>query len=474
MTQSKILAKNTLIIGIGRFSTQIISLLLLPIYTIFLTPSEYGLIDLIVTYIALLVPVLTIQLEMAVFRFLIDARVDENRKKHVISNVLQMVLAILILFLVSSLAIANIFDIKYLPLIVLNICIAIFSNLFLQIARGLGENKKFAIASVCNGIINLVGVTLLVVLARNGAVGVLWAMALASFVSVLYLYFSLHLHRYIGTKQASKKTKKQLLSYSLPLVPNGVSWWIISVSDRTIITIFLGLAANGIYAVSAKYAMIFASVFAVYSMALTESASLNINKKNSATFLSDTNNASIKLFGALGLVLIVLCPFVFKWLIGTEFQQASNYVPILIVAALLNAIVGVYSAIYIAKKMTKQVASTSIIAAVINIALTILFINIYGIYAAAIATAVAFLVMAVYRHYDLKKIITIKYEKGLLTKIAIAYIVVMALFYSNNVYANIANILVVIVITYLLNGYLLKHAKNGILHVLLNNKKAIK
>lgn len=462
MNQNKFLAKNTLIIGIGKFSTQIITLLLLPIYTIFLDPSEYGLIDLIITYIALLVPVLTVQLEMATFRYLVDTRHDENSKKHIISNVLQMVAIILGVLLFTSVVIAQILDIKYLALIVLNICIAIFSNLFLQIARGLGDNNRFAKASVFSGFTTLIGVTLFVVLVQGGAAGVLWAMALANASCVLYLYYSLKLNKYLSLKQGSIHTKKKLLRYSLPLVPNGLSWWVISVSDRTIITIFLGLAANGIYAVSSKYAMIFASIFAVYSMALTESASLNIDTKASDKYLSDTNNASIKLFGSLGLVLIVLCPFVFNWLIGDEFQQASNYVPILIVAAFLNSIVGVYSAIYIAKKMTKQVATTSIIAAVINVILTAVFISVYGIYAAAVATAVAFLVMAIYRHYDLKKIISIKYQKWLLTKMAVAYTLVITLFYINNIYVNILNLILVAVIAYVFNSYLLNHARKVI------------
>ena len=285
-------------------------------------------------------------------------------------------------------------------------------------------------------------------------------MALANIIIAIYLFVKLKIYKFVDTNESSKSTKKMLLGYSLPLVPNGLSWWIISVSDRTIITIFLGLAANGIYAVSAKYVMIFTSIFAIYNMALTESASLNINKENGVKFLSDTNNASIKLFGSLGLVLIALCPFVFLWLIGAEFQQASNYVPILMVGAFLNTIVGIYSAIYIAKKMTKQVATTSIIAAFINVVLTLLLIKLLGIYAAAIATAIAFLAMAINRHYDLKKIISIKYQKWLLTKMALAYALVIALFYIKNIYVNILNLILVAVIAYVFNSYLIKHAKN--------------
>ncbi len=463
MNKKRVLAKNTLIISLGRFSTQLISLFLLPIYTVYLSPADYGLVDLIITYTILLVPALTIQMEMAAFRFLIDARTDEAQKKKIISNVLQIVSVILLGFLALYLILSQFINIRFAGLIVLNICVTIFANLFLQIARGLGDNKRYAIASTVTGITTLLATALFVVHARDGAGGVLAALVLANLACVIYLFWSVKLYRYIGLGQSSKTLKKKLRHYSLPLVPNGLSWWVISVSDRTIITIMLGLAANGIYAVSAKYTMVFASIFAIFSMALTEAASVHINAKDRDSFLSETNTASLRLFGSLGLVLIALCPFAFALFIGHNFQSASNYVPILVVAAFFNAVVGIYSAIYVAKKMTKQVMNTSIAAAVINVVLTLAFVPIIGIYAAALATAVAYLAMAVFRHHDLKKIVHIRYEKWLLAKIVLAYTVVIGLFYLKNDTFNIINIFIAAAISLLLNRSILGFVKENIL-----------
>ncbi len=465
MSKHTELAKNTLIISLGRFSTQLISLLLLPIYTVYLSPADYGLVDLIITYIGLLVPAMTIQMEMAGFRFLIDARGDEDQKKKVISNVLQIVSGILVGFLALYLVFAQFIDIRYSALIVLNICVTIFSNLFLQFARGLGDNKRYAIASTVTAITTLAATALFVVRARQGAGGVLAALVLANLASVLYLLWSAKLHRYIRLGQGSKALKRKLLHYSLPLVPNGLSWWIIGLSDRTIIALALGLAANGIYAVSAKYTLIYASLFAIFSMALTEAASVHINAKDRDSFLSDVNTASLRLFGSLGLLLIALCPVVFHLFIGVHFQAASNYVPILIVAAFFNAIVGIYSAIYVAKKMTKQVMNTSIAAAVINVALTVALIPFIGIYAAALATAAAYLVMAVFRHHDLKKIVRIRYEKWLLAKIALAYGLVIGLFYLKNDILNIINIFVAVAISLLFNRSIIGFVKENIIMI---------
>lgn len=68
MDKKKQLAKNTVIIFMGRVCTQFISYFLLPLYTSHLLASEYGLVDLVQTYVTLLVPIITLELEMSVFR----------------------------------------------------------------------------------------------------------------------------------------------------------------------------------------------------------------------------------------------------------------------------------------------------------------------------------------------------------------------------------------------------------------------
>jgi O-antigen/teichoic acid export membrane protein len=464
MNKKTQLAKNTFIISIGKFSSQLISFMLLPLYTLYLNPVDYGLVDLILTYVALLAPIVTIQMEMASFRFLIDARDDERQKSLVISNALQIVLGASVALTALCLVLGQFVNIPYFPLIVVNIFAAILVNLFLQFARGLGDNRRFAIGSTVIGIATLAATAAFVVYARDGAAGVLVSLIAANLIATLYLFWSLELYKYISLFHGNKALKRRLLHYSLPLVPNGLSWWAISVSDRTIISIALGLAANGIYAVSAKYAAIFSSLFFIFSLAFTEAASVHINAKDRDAFLSETNSASLKLFGSLGLLLIAACPFVFMWFIGPEFQEASQYIPVLIVAAFFNAVVGIYSAIYVAKKMTKQVANTSIAAAVINVVLTVGLIHFLGIWAAALATALAYLAMAIFRHYDLRKLVNITYEKGLLLKIGVAYTVVIVLFYFNTLAGSILNVLIATVIASLLNKSILILVKDGILN----------
>jgi len=463
MTKQKELIKNTLILGLGKASTQLISFFLLPLYTLFLSPGEYGTVDLIITYVTLLVPAITIQLEMAAFRFLVDARGSEAEKKRVISNIVHIVLAILAVCIAFFLVLNAFVQVLYADLLLLLVAVTIFSNLLLQFARGLGHNKKFAIACTITSLVTLVATITLLVYAHMGAQGMLISIALGNLAGAAYLFFSLKFYQYIGFTNHDSRLQKKLISYSLPLVSNGVSWWVISVSDRTIISVLISVAANGIYAVANRYAAIFTSLFAIFGMSWTESASVHINDKDRDVFFSETINASIKLFGALGLVLVAAIPWVFPLLVHTAYNEAYMYIPILIVAAFFNAIVGMYSAIYVAKKMTKQVAVTSIMAAAINIALNLAFITFIGLYAAAIATAVAYLAMAIYRHYALKKYVTIMYEKNIFLLMTALYGAAIALYYINNPIGNVVSVLFILVAVFTLNKSVIRVIKNKIL-----------
>jgi O-antigen/teichoic acid export membrane protein len=463
MSKQNELIKNTLILGLGRVSTQLVLFFLLPLYTYFLTPTEYGIVDLVITYAALLTPAITLQLEMASFRFLIDARGNELQKKLVISNVLRMVMPIIIISTLVFIMIASVFSIPYASQIIFLIVIIIFSNLFLQFARGLGENKKYAVASIATALTTLIASVWFIAFSGLGATGLLLSIALSNLVCVIYLFMSLKMWRYIGFNNTNITLQKEMIGYSLPLIPNGISWWIINVSDRTVITILLGAAANGIYAVSNKYAAIFSSIFAIFSMSWTESASVHIDSKDRDVFFSQTTNAVIRLFGSFGLVLIAVIPLIFSLLVSAQFNESYLYIPILILGAFFNAIVGMYSAVYVAKKLTKKVMNTSLVAAGINIILTLVLMPFIGIYAAAISTAVAFLAMSIFRHYDLKKYVSISYEKGLFFKIGSLYVVAMLLYYFNTPVANIANVLIISIASVYLNRSAIKVIRNKVL-----------
>lgn len=86
VNKNKELAVNTAILTIGRICTQFMSFFLMPLYTAALSTEEYGVVDLVGTYTSLLLPVALLQIDQALFRFLIDKRNDEDGKKYVLTT----------------------------------------------------------------------------------------------------------------------------------------------------------------------------------------------------------------------------------------------------------------------------------------------------------------------------------------------------------------------------------------------------
>lgn len=467
MSKSKELAKNTLIIMLGKICTQFISFLLIPFYTYFLTTKEYGQVDLIITYIGLFVPVITIQLEMSMFRFLIDCRNDEKSQKKVFTNIIGTVMGLLIAFSSLYLLVSLIFNYSYKISLYLCIVATIFSNLFLQCARGLGNNTKYSIGCVIAGISNIILNLILILGFKMQGNGVLIATTLSNLLCSLYIFISNKLYKLFDISAINKSLTKKYLKYSFPLVPNSIMWWIINASDRTIITIFIGAAANGIYAVSHKLATIIASLYNIFNLSWTESSSLHIDDDDKDEFFSDTFKKVLLFFSAICCCMISVLPLCFNVIISSNYGEAYLYIPALVVGSFLNIIITFIGGIYIALKKTTAVAKTSFWSGIINIIINLLFVKIIGVWASAISIILAFLIMCIYRMVDVQKYVKLKIGWKCYIIIILQFAISIILYYVNNFYLNIVNLIIMIISSIILNRYILIALKQ----ILLNRKQ---
>ncbi len=466
MSKKTQLAKNTIIIFFGRVCTQLISFFLLPLYTSYLNTSEYGVVDLIQTYVTLLVPIITLELEMSIFRYLVDARGSNKNTKKLISNNFFVLGVSLGIFSLLYIIISCFINIPFRWLILIDIIVCVLSGNLLQVARGFGKTLDYSISCILTGLTTVLSNIFLICFVHMGAEGMIISMALANGICSLYLFFKLKLYSKINMEMVDFKLLKDMYKYSIPLIPNGISWWIVNVSDRSIISWVIGAGANGLYAISNKFPTIISSLTGIFNLSWSESAALHINAEDRDEFFSDITNTVIKLFTALGVGMIACMPFVFPILIDSKYEGAYQYIPILVLGTVFNVVICLYSQVYLAKKLSKQVATTAIIGAIINIVINVLFIKKIGLYAASISTAISYFVMMVYRHIDLKKYINIKIEKGLILKTILIFTFAIILYYQNNLILDIISLLVVCCYAFLLNKEFLLASMKTILRKL--------
>ena len=313
----------------------------------------------------------------------------------------------------------------------------------------------FSISCILTGLTTVISNIILIVFFHMQAEGMIISMALANGLCALYLFIRLKLYKMINLKLVDHKLLKGMYKYSIPLVPNGISWWIVNVSDRSIISFVLGASFNGLYAISNKFPTIISSLTGIFNLSWSESASLHINSKDRDEFFSDITNIVVRLFSCLGVGMLACMPFVFPIMINSEYADAYLYIPPLVVGTIFNVAMCLYSQIYLAKKMSKQVATTTIIGAVINIAINVIFIKYIGLFAASISTMISYMVMVIYRHFDLKKYVNITINKTLIVKVVLMFILISISYYINNFYLNIFSLIIVILDAYFLNKKLL-------------------
>ena len=147
MSRERTLFKNTIIITVGKICTQLITFFLLPLYTAILSTEEYGTVDLLNTLVSLLLPIVTFQVEQAIFRNLIDNRENEENKKVIISTGIFSVIIQCAIYIGIFLLISPLVDNRYKFFLATNVIAYIFASLTQQISRGLGKNTQFAIGS---------------------------------------------------------------------------------------------------------------------------------------------------------------------------------------------------------------------------------------------------------------------------------------------------------------------------------------
>ena len=457
------LAKNTVILTTGKISTQFVNFFLLPLYTALLDPSDYGIVDLISTYAALLLPIVGLELGMGLFRFMLDVRHDEQKQDCLISTVMTVThlqsAGFFLLFTVIQCFVHS----PYKIFLAIEIILNLYSSLMMQIARGFGRNDIYSAASFLSASTMVMLNVLFIAVMRLGVYGMFYGLILSKIITNLYLVCALKIWRHYYVRMFDKAELKEIMKYSMPLVPNQLSWWFIGASDRVVISNVLGVAFNGLYSVANKFSTMYITFYNIFNLAWTESAALHINDKDGEEFLNKTISMMYSLFSAICIGIIACMPFVFPLLINEKYEGAYPQIPILMIAVMCQSVVGLVSVAYTAKKMSAAIAKTSFWIALINLSTDLMMIRFVGLYAASLSTLLAYGVMMLYRLYDVQKYVKIKIPTLKLATTFAVTIVVCAAYYSHNVLFQEGALLLAVIYSITANKEFLKGIKDIVL-----------
>ena len=454
MSRETKLVKNTFILSIGTFLPKFAAFITLPILTGYLSKEQYGTYDLVTILVGLVLPIATLQIHTAAFRFLIEHKNDRENAKLYFSNILALVIPV---SLVTLTVLFFVFPIKSVSIRIW-ICIYLFFDTLVgevrQITRGLSRNLDYSISSIISAFTKMILAVVLVQFLKYELTGAIIALALSPVFSLTFLFFKVKVYELIDFKLVNKKVLKEMIAYSWPMVPNNLSGWVMRVSDRFVVTGFMGAAANAVYAVANKIPSLLSLAQTTFNLAWQENASIVSKDEDVGKYYSKMFDVMLRLYaGFLGL-LIACTPVVFKIFVKGNYDEAYPQMPILFLAFFFGCMSAFLGGIYIAFKATKSVGLTTFAAAISNIVIDLALINWIGLYAASLSTLISYVFMFFYRMKNVKKLVHIEYDIKKFIVILSVLIVESVVSYINIRVLNYCNAVIGLMIFLILNKQL--------------------
>lgn len=448
------LGVNIITFLIGNMGSRLIQFLFIPLYTYWLTTYEYGIIDTVMITVYLCTPFASLSIHDALLRYMLDK--DSNRSKiYTISCIIGTIGSLL--FLSSILVFKHIEILKpYWIYFYVYMVISVFFNIQLAYIRGLEQNKLYSALGIISTLLQAIGIVLFVGYFHYSIKGYLLAMIISYGLTLFLSIFITRSWRYFSITEINKTDIKNMLAYSIPLVPNAIMWWIINSSDKYLILYYLSAEENGLFAISTKIPMIINIVYQIFLMAWQISVIEEHNKEGKEHFYHKIYTLIISgLFLSASFIMIFIKPAVNTFL-STAYNEVWYYIPILLISTIFACLAGFYGSFYVAFKRTKGVLKTSIVCAVINVTFNLLSIRYCGLWGVSLASFLSFFILYIYRIYDTRKMVSIPSEKKLVfSNLIIVFIQILTIYLVNN-YLSIILLSILFVAAIIINRNIIK------------------
>lgn len=428
----KRLGINTIFTFIGNVGPQFVSFLLVPFYTYWLSKEDFGIQDIILTYIVFVTPYLSLGLYEAVFLFPKDKPIAEQRK-YLTTAINTVTLAVLFFLSLWFLLPSSIHELvlpgrmmEFEPYLIIALISGPYQRIMQNFARGLDKMRVYSITGVIHALIVLV--ISLTVVPYYGLAGFFVSFLTAQIVSTIYTFIGVRGWQYYNMCVPEKGTFKAMLNYSLPFVPNATMWWVVNSINRPIMLNTVGLEEVGIYSVAGKFPSIINILFTVFFSALQISVIEEFGKKSYSSFYNNVFRIIFIFLLSIVFFFVLFGDWVFELLVDEKFYIAAYYVPLLCFGAVIASLSAYVGSTFTVLKKSIYFLYSSLLAAVVALIANLLLIPKYGLIGACLALCLSQLSMFLYRWYKSYKYVN--FENSIrLTIITIVVLLTLFCYY---------------------------------------------
>ncbi|MCD6117033.1 oligosaccharide flippase family protein [bacterium] len=435
LSSIKRLTKHSAVYGIGHILSRAIGFLLLPIHTNYIVPKEYGAAALLFSSIAILTVFFSYGMDIAFLRYFVLSENRENKRLIFSTAFITLVFSgvlfsgFMLLFPVPFSKI--IFDSPdFILLIRLAAGILFADTLCLVpylVLRGEEKSKAFVMVKLFNILLNVGLNILLIVYLKQGVRGIFISNVIASFMTLLVL---LPIIVKFIENRFDFHVLKQLLSFGLPYIPSGIAVLVMDQIGRFFLDRMAGKSAAGIFSANCKLGMFMALLVAAFRFAwhpfFLKTAK---DEENAPEIFARVFTYFIAVTGLFFLLISLSLNEIVSFhigsmrLFGRGFSTGMGIVPVILLSYVfygiyINSIIGIYL-----KKKTKYLILITSAGAFAGILMNYILVPRWNIMGAAVATLIAYFVMAVVIYFVNKKLYPIPYESYRIIKIIAAAVI---------------------------------------------------
>lgn len=422
------LIKNTAVYAFGNILPQLFGFILLPLYTQYLSPNDYGIVTSMQILSSILLIFFTLSLDYSIFRLYYDYKTDEGKRNYLgtISISIFAVASFLALMLfVFHNYVEHIYkSISFFPyyaIVIATTFVTIFTiipKLYFQVNE---KANRFVILSLLQFFATTGLVVWFIVVEHQGALGMLKGVLYGNIVILpVFLYISIKIINF----KFDWKILKPSLVYCLPLVPYLLSNWTMNMSNRIFIDRYFTPADNGIYSMGFKISSLttmlttaIALAYFPYFFKLANSDDQTFARKE----LYKNNNLIVIVLIFLSFMVALFSKDLVFLFMSAKYRETYKVIPLLVLANLFVQFISIVNLSFSQAKKTRQLMYIVMVTAVINIISNALLIPSYGFYGAAYSTIVSQLIYFLIGHHYSKKYYYIKFNWLAISGITLAF-----------------------------------------------------
>jgi O-antigen/teichoic acid export membrane protein len=413
--QLRRLGKHSLIYGLGGLVSRVLAVFLLPLYTRYLSPSDYGVVETLIALTTVVGIALSAGIGSAFFRFYFDSN-DPAARRRVLRTSFWFIMGMATLGLVvgvafsseiSQLLFGTTKDAKLVAASFVGLWAGMNWTQLTNLFRVEERSVAFVSASVAN-ILVTVGATLILVVALDeGPIGVI----VGNFTGTLAVYCVLVFYRreQLGL-EFDRKLLREMNRFGLPLVPSALFLWVTNFSDRIFLVKLADTHEVGLYSVGVRIASAMVLMLTAFRLAWPAFAYSIEDDREARRTYGFVLTYLVLVATWMATTLALLSPWIVKWITAPAFESASRVVgPLAFSAVAFGGYIVVAIGVGRARRTQFNWVVTGA-AAIVNIALNLTLIPPYGMMGAAIATIAAYTTMFVGMSWWSQRIYRVPYQ----------------------------------------------------------------